>query len=231
MEKLSRAILLTGENKINSLKNKCVLVCGIGGVGSYVLEGLARMGVGHLILVDHDTVSLSNFNRQIIALESTLGKLKVEVAKARVNDIFKETLVTTYPYFINEDNLEEIFSHKIDYVVDAIDTVSSKLLLIEKALKLNIPIISSMGTGNRLDPSLLKIMDIAKTAYCPLARVMRYELRKRGIHHLQVLSSSEVPLKVKHDTNAKVVGSVSFVPSVGGLMIAGKVINDLLNKA
>lgn len=231
MEKLSRSSLLIGEEKTNQLKDRCVLICGIGGVGSYVLEGLARMGIGHLILVDHDTVSLSNFNRQIIALESTLGKLKVEVAKARVNDIFTDTMVTTYPYFINEDNIEEIFSQKIDYVVDAIDTVSSKLLLIDKALKLNIPIISSMGTGNRLDPSLLKIMDISKTSYCPLARVMRYELRKRGINHLQVLSSLETPLKVKHDSNAKVVGSVSFVPSVGGLMIAGKVITDLLNKA
>ncbi len=230
MEELSRTALLIGENKVAELKTKTILVCGIGGVGSYVVEGLARMGIGHLILVDHDVVTPSNLNRQIIALTSTLGKKKVDVAKMRINDILPQIKVTPLPYFICENNLNEIFSCPIDYVVDAIDTVTSKLLLIQKALSLNIPIISSMGTGNRLDPTALKIMDISKTSFCPLARVMRYELRQRGINHLKVLSSSEIPQKIKHEPNAKVVGSVSFVPSCGGLIIASEVIKDLLHK-
>lgn len=228
MEELSRTSLLIGQDNINTLKNKTVLICGVGGVGSYVTEGLARMGIGHLILVDNDVVSLSNFNRQIIALKSTVGKLKVDVEKKRINDILEETLVTTYPYFINNENINLIFNNKIDYIVDAIDTVSSKILLIKKSFELNIPIISSMGTGNRLDPSALKIMDLAKTSACPLARVMRYELRKIGITHLKVLSSTELPLKIKEVSNSKIIGSVSFVPSIGGLLIASEVVKDLL---
>lgn len=227
MKELERTSLLIGEEKIMNLSSKTVLVCGIGGVGSYVVEGLTRMGIGHLILVDHDTVSISNINRQIIATYSTIGKLKVYVAKDRCLDIIPSINITAYPYFINVENINEIFKHKIDYIVDAIDTVSSKLLLIEKARELNIPIISSMGTGNKLNPSQLSIMDIQKTSYCPLAKVMRYELRKRGINHLKVLSSNEIPIKINSDSS-KIIGSVSFVPSVGGLLIVSEVINDLI---
>lgn len=227
MEQFSRSNLLISEENTIKLQNKTILLCGVGGVGSYVFESLVRMGVGHFIIVDHDNVSISNINRQIIATHSTVGKAKVDVAKTRGLDINPKVIIDTHQIFINNQTINSLFNEPIDYIVDAIDTVSAKLLLIEKAQELNIPIISSMGTGNKLDPSKLKITDISKTEYCPLAKVMRYELRKRNIKHLQVLTSTELPIKVETE-DSKTIGSVSYVPSVGGLLIAAKVIEELI---
>lgn len=227
MEQFSRSNLLISEENTIKLQNKTILLCGVGGVGSYVFESLVRMGVGHFIIVDHDNVSISNINRQIIATHSTVGKAKVDVAKTRGLDINPKVVIDTHQIFINNQTIDSLFNQPIDYIVDAIDTVSAKLLLIEKAQELNIPIISSMGTGNKLDPSKLKITDISKTEYCPLAKVMRYELRKRNIKHLQVLTSTELPIKVETE-DSKTIGSVSYVPSVGGLLIAAKVIEELI---
>lgn len=227
MEQFSRSNLLIKEENTIKLNSKVVLLCGIGGVGSYVFESLVRMGVGTIIIVDYDVVSISNINRQLIATHSTIGKYKVDVAKERALDINPKVNIIIHNTFINDKTINDLFNYSIDYIVDAIDTVSAKLLLIEKAKELNIPIISSMGTGNKLDPSKLKITDISKTEYCPLAKVMRYELRKRNIKHLVVLTSSEVPIKIDVD-DPKIIGSVSYVPSVGGLLISSKVINDLL---
>lgn len=227
MEQFSRSNLLISEENTIKLQNKTILLCGVGGVGSYVFESLVRMGVGHFIIVDHDNVSISNINRQIIATHSTVGKAKVDVAKTRGLDINPKVVIDTHQIFINNLTIDSLFNQPIDYIVDAIDTVSAKLLLIEKAQELNIPIISSMGTGNKLDPSKLKITDISKTEYCPLAKVMRYELRKRNIKHLQVLTSTELPIKVETE-DSKTIGSVSYVPSVGGLLIAAKVIEELI---
>lgn len=233
MEQFYRTSLLISEEKLHELSTKTVLLCGVGGVGSYVLEALVRMGIGNFIIVDNDVVSITNLNRQLIALHSTLGQSKVEVAKERAQDINPNVNIKALPLFISKDTISEIFNEKIDYVVDAIDNVTGKLLIIEKAVSLNIPIISSMGTGNKLDPTKLKITDIQKTEYCPLAKVMRYELRKRNINHLKVLFSTELISslpKVKSDENPNktIIGSVSFVPSVGGLLIASEVIKDLI---
>ena len=229
MEQFSRSNLLIKEESTNKLSTKTILLCGVGGVGSYVFEALVRMGIGTIIIVDHDKVAVSNINRQIIATHSTVGKNKVDVAKERALDINPNIKVHPYNIFINDETIDTLFSQQIDYIVDAIDTVSAKLLLIEKAKELNIPIISSMGTGNKLDASKLKITDISKTEYCPLAKVMRYELRKRNIKHLTVLTSSEIPIKI--DTkDSKLIGSVAYVPSVGGLLISQKVIHDLIEK-
>ena len=227
MEQFSRSNLLITEENTLKLQSKTILLCGVGGVGSYVFESLIRMGVGTIIIVDHDVVSLSNINRQIIATHSTVGRLKVDVAKERALDINPNIKIITHNLFISNENIDLIMNNKIDYIIDAIDTVSAKLLLIEKAIERNIPIISSMGTGNKLDPTKLKITDISKTEYCPLAKVMRYELRKRNIKHLTVLTSTEVPIKLNTD-DSKLIGSVSYVPSVGGLLISSKVINDLI---
>ena len=233
MEQFYRTSLLISEEKLHELNTKTVLLCGVGGVGSYVLEALVRMGIGNFIIVDNDVVSITNLNRQLIALHSTLGQSKVKVAKERAQDINPNVNIKALPLFISKDTIFEIFNEKIDYVVDAIDNVTGKLLIIENAVSLNIPIISSMGTGNKLDPTKLKITDIQKTEYCPLAKVMRYELRKRNIKHLKVLFSTELisnPPKVKSDENPNktIIGSVSFVPSVGGLLIASEVIKDLI---
>lgn len=227
MEQFSRSNLLITEENTLKLQSKTILLCGVGGVGSYVFESLIRMGVGTIIIVDHDVVSLSNINRQIIATHSTVGRLKVDVAKERALDINPNIKIITHNLFISNENIDLIMNNKMDYIIDAIDTVSAKLLLIEKAIERNIPIISSMGTGNKLDPTKLKITDISKTEYCPLAKVMRYELRKRNIKHLTVLTSTEVPIKLNTD-DSKLIGSVSYVPSVGGLLISSKVINDLI---
>ena len=227
MEQFSRSNLLITEENTLKLQSKTILLCGVGGVGSYVFESLIRMGVGTIIIVDHDVVSLSNINRQIIATHSTVGRLKVDVAKDRALDINPNIKIITHNLFISNENIDLIMNNKMDYIIDAIDTVSAKLLLIEKAIERNIPIISSMGTGNKLDPTKLKITDISKTEYCPLAKVMRNELRKRNIKHLTVLTSTEVPIKLNTD-DSKLIGSVSYVPSVGGLLISSKVINDLL---
>ena len=250
----SRTELLIGKNNIEKLKNSKVAVFGIGGVGSYVVEGLARAGIGNFILVDSDDVSISNLNRQIIATTKTIGKSKVEVAKDRILEINPNANVTTYKEFYMPDNRVPL-EDDISYIVDAIDTVTAKIDLIEEAEKLKIPIISSMGTGNKLDPTKFEVTDIYKTSVCPLAKVMRKELRDRGIKKLKVVYSKEEPIKIKdrdnfekdrelykneveaekyaekknYISNSHVPGSISFVPSVAGLIIAGEVIKDIIN--
>lgn len=235
LHEYSRTELLIGVEGLLNLERAKVAVFGLGGVGSYTAEALARCGVGNLILVDHDKVSITNLNRQIIALHSTVGKLKTEVAKERIRDINPDIVVHTYETFFNADTAHLFDFSSYDYVVDAIDTVTSKLLLIERAKAANTPIISCMGTGNKLDPSKFEISDISKTSVCPLAKVMRQELRKRKIKKVKVLYSKEIPIKVKlnpEDTKGTAhrpaPGSIAFVPSVAGLMIAGEVVRDLI---
>ena len=227
MDAFIRSKPLLGDDFIKSLKNKKIAVFGLGGVGSFVCEVLARSGIGNFILVDNDTINESNLNRQLYALNSTIGKLKVEVAKERILDINPNVTIEIFPTFVLGDTINDIdFSH-VDYIIDAIDTVTAKLLLIEKAKELNIPIISSMGTGNKLNPSEFAITDISKTSVCPLAKVMRYELRKRNIKGVKVLYSKEEPIKVSTDESTRIPCSVSFVPSVAGILLAREVILDL----
>lgn len=223
-ESLSRTQQLIGKDALDKLKNSRVAVFGIGGVGSYVVEALARSGVGNLDLIDNDTVAESNLNRQLVALHSTLGKPKVEVAKERVNDINPNIKVNAHQCFYLPEEADKFPFEEYDYIVDAIDTVKAKISLVEEAYKANTPIICSMGTGNKLDPTRFEISDISKTSVCPLAKVMRVELRKRGINHLKVLYSKEEPVNVGSRTPA----SIAFVPSVAGLIIAGEVIKDLI---
>lgn len=228
----SRTELLLGTDGVERLKNASVCIFGVGGVGSFVAEGLARAGVGSLTLVDHDTVSLTNLNRQLIALHSTLGQPKVEAARARILDINPHCRVTIYPCFYTGD---EVPLAGFDYIADAIDSVESKLTLITNATVKNIPILSCMGTGNKLDPSRLVLTDLAKTAQCPLAKIMRISLRKRGITHLPVLYSTEPPVPHRAESEEtgtrKTIGSVSFVPSVAGLMIAGEIVRNIAGVA
>lgn len=231
----SRMSIMLGDEGVKKLSKAKIAVFGIGGVGSYVVEALARCGVASLTLVDNDCFSLTNINRQLYALRSTVGKSKVMVAKERIRDIDGDILVNTYETFYNEDTADMFDFSAFDYVVDAIDTVTAKLLLIERAKACHTPVISCMGTGNKLDPGRFEITDISKTSVCPLAKVMRTELRKRGIRKVKVLYSKEKPLKPLMDngerkgtTDRPVPGSISFVPSVAGLMIAGEVIRDLL---
>ena len=237
LHEYSRTEMLIGQEAMEHLRQSKVIVFGIGGVGSYVVEGLARCGVGYLTLVDNDSVSLTNINRQLVALRSTVGKPKTEVAKERIRDIDPEILVHTYQTFYGLQTKDLFHLEEYDYIIDAIDTVSSKLLLIEEANRLGVKIISCMGTGNKLDPSRFEITDINKTSGCPLAKVVRSETRKRGIKKLKVLYSKETPIKplnvngeTKGITGRPVPGSVSIVPSVAGLMIAGEVIRDIINK-
>ncbi len=231
-EKFSRSEMLIGSEAMDKLKRARIAVFGVGGVGGYAAEALARAGVGAIDLIDNDTVSESNINRQIIALTSTVGKLKTEVMKNRILDINPEGNINTLNMFVLPENIDEIDFSDYDYIVDAIDTVSGKLAIIEKAYKLGKPVISSMGTGNKLDPTKFEITDIYKTSVCPLARVMRYELRKRGVKKLKVLYSPEEPIKPNSPavgTGEKAVpGSISFVPSVAGLIIGAEVIKDLI---
>ena len=226
----SRTALLLGQEGLEKLKKARVAVFGVGGVGGYVVEALARSGVGALDLVDNDTVSPSNINRQIIALHSTLGRQKTEVAAERAKDINPDITVRMHNLFFLPENAEQFDFSQYDYVVDAIDTVSGKIALAEQAKAANVPIISAMGAGNKLDPTAFEVADISKTSVCPLARVMRRELKKRGIEHLKVVYSREEPLPTKtadERTGKLVPGSIAFVPSVVGLIIAGEVIKDL----
>ena len=232
INEFSRTELLLGAEGISRLKNSSVAVFGVGGVGSYTAEALARSGIGNITLIDNDTVNVTNINRQIITLQSTVGMLKTEAAKARILDINPNCNVTLHSCFYtgNEFPLDEF-----DYIADAIDSVTSKLNLIENAIKLNIPIISSMGTGNKLDPTKLVVTDISKTEMCPLAKIVRTELRKRGINHHTVVYSTEKPVAHKaisdeDNGNRKTIGSVSYVPSVAGLIMAGRIINDIALK-
>ena len=224
-----RTKILIGDECLEKLKNAKVAVFGVGGVGSFVVEALARAGVGSFVLIDKDQVSLSNINRQLIATHKTIGKLKVDVAKERILSINPEAKVETFAKFFMPGNTN-ILNNSITYIVDAIDTVTAKIELVMQAQKLGVPIISSMGTGNKLNPCLFEITDIYKTQVCPLAKVMRKELKQRGVKHLKVLYSKEEPLKSGIiGENGKVIpGSISFVPSVAGLIIAGEVIKDLL---
>lgn len=235
MHEFSRTELLLGAEGLEKLKHASVMVFGVGGVGSHCIEALARSGVGKLVLIDNDTVSLTNINRQSIAYHSTIGRYKTEVMKERIADICPETQVTTHETFILPENLEEIFKERPDYIIDAIDTVTAKIALAQKALEGGIPIISSMGTGNKLHGEMFEIADISKTSVCPLCKVMRKELKARGIRHLKVLYSKEMPVDVsdretEEDAGRRraLPGSISFVPPVAGLLIAGEAIRDLL---
>ena len=230
----SRNELLWGREATEILQNKRVAVFGIGGVGGYVVEVLARSGVGLLDLIDDDEVSLSNINRQIIALHSTIGQAKVEAAKKRVLDINPDIKLNIYKCFYLDENKEQFMFSEYDYIVDAVDTVAAKISLVCEANSVGVPIISAMGAGNKLNPSAFKVADIAKTKNCPLARKMRQELRKRGIGHLKVVYSEEIPQKPlpssENTHKRQIPGSVPFVPSVMGMIIGGEVIKDLLEK-
>ena len=235
MERFARTELLLGKAGMERLKNARVAVFGIGGVGGHAVEALARSGIGAIDLVDHDRVSLSNINRQIIATHNTLGQLKVDAAKERILSINPECQVRTHPVFFLPDTAGEFDFSQYDYVVDAIDTVTGKLLLAEKAYAAGTPLISSMGTGNKLDPTAFEVTDINKTTFCPLARIMRKELKKRGIPHLKVVYSQEPAMTPGADSGEPlemsgrkpVPGSTAFVPAVAGLILAGEVIKDL----
>ncbi|MDP4143134.1 MAG: tRNA threonylcarbamoyladenosine dehydratase [Bacillota bacterium] len=245
---LSRTELLIGKESLDKLRNSKVVVFGIGGVGSFTVEALARAGVGKLVIVDDDTVCLTNINRQIHATFKTISKPKVEVMKERILSINPHCEVTTHQTFVKEDNIAEIIGEDTDYVVDAIDTVSSKISLVMWCKEHNIKIICCLGTGNKMDPTQFKISDIYSTKVCPLAKVMRYELRKRGVDKLKVLYSEEVPMKPRMDevitckegcvctgastkkcaVKRQIPGSISFVPPVAGMIIGGEVIKDLM---
>ena len=235
-DQYSRTELLLGEEGVARLREAAVMIFGVGGVGSQCIEALARSGIGRLVLIDNDAVSITNINRQSIAYHSTIGRMKTDVMRERIRDIDPSIRVTTYETFVLPDNLGEILDAEpeVDYVVDAIDTVSAKIALAEETLKRGIPLISSMGTGNKLHPELFEIADLADTSVCPLCRVMRRELKQRGIIHLNVLYSKEKPVDVSgrstdEDSGARrsIPGSVSFVPPVAGLLIAGEVIRTL----
>lgn len=238
MEQFVRTEMLLGQESLEKLKNAHVAVFGVGGVGGYVAEALARSGVGKFDLIDNDTVALSNINRQIIALHSTIGQYKVDVMKERILDINPEAEVTVHKCFFLPENAGEFDFSKYTYIIDAIDTVTAKLELIVRADAAGVPIISSMGTGNKLDPVRLEVSDIYKTEVCPLARVMRTELKKRGIKKLKVVYSKEQPVKRGKNEDRQITsensgrikdvpGSIAFVPSVAGLIIAGQVILDI----
>ncbi len=226
-ESMERTAYLIGEEGIARLADLHVAVFGIGGVGGYVAEALGRAGIGALTLVDKDTVSVSNINRQIIATYDTVGRPKTEVMAERLRTINPEMTVECRECFFLPDTADAFDFTGYDYVIDAVDTVTAKLELVKRSQEAGVPVISCMGTGNKLDPSRFEITDIGKTSVCPLAKVMRRELKKRGITKLKVLYSKEEP--IKHEAGA-VPGSISFVPSVAGLMIAGEVIKDLLRE-
>ena len=235
IEQFSRTELLLGEEAMQKLYKARVAVFGVGGVGGYVVEALARTGVGALDLIDPDTVSVSNINRQILATHSTVGKLKVEAARSRVLDINPNCQVRTYPCFYLPDTADQFDFTRYDYIVDAIDTVTGKLQLVERAVAAGTPIICSMGTGNKLDPAAFQVADISKTSMCPLARIMRKELKKRGITHLKVVYSQEEALtpvgaeeEMKLLGKRQIPGSTAFVPGAAGLILAGEVIRDLI---
>lgn len=229
----SRTELLLGAQALHKLKSSRVAVFGVGGVGGYAVEALARSGVGALDLIDNDTVSLSNINRQIIALHSTVGRLKVDVAAERVHDICPETTVHRHACFFLPETAEQFDFSQYDYVIDAIDTVSGKIEIILRAQAAGVPVISAMGAGNKLDPSRFQVADIYDTKVCPLARAMRSLLKKQGVKKLKVVYSEEEPRKPLEEINENgriLPGSIAFVPPVVGLMLAGEVIRDLAEK-
>ena len=234
-EQFIRTRMLLGDEAVEKLHKARVAVFGIGGVGGYTVEALARSGVGQLDLIDHDTVSVSNINRQILATHSTVGMLKVEAARQRILDINPDCVVRTWPMFYLPETAGEFDFTAYDYIVDAIDTVTGKLQLAQRAFEVGTPIISCMGTGNKLDPSAFQVEDISKTSMCPLARIMRKELSKRGIKHMKVVYSKEealAPTGWEEEAAAlgkrQIPGSVAFVPGAAGLILAGEVVKDLV---
>lgn len=228
-----RSEILFGHENIEKLKAARVAVFGIGGVGGYTVEALARSGIGILDLIDKDTVSISNINRQIYATHHTVGRYKVEVAKERILSINPEAVVNTYPVFYLPETARDFDFAEYDYVVDAIDTVTGKIELVMKAQKADVPIISSMGAGNKIEPAAFEVADIYDTSVCPLAKVMRRELKKRGVKKLKVVYSREKPvssrIEIEEESRSRAPGSNAFVPSVAGLIMAGEVIKDLTN--
>ncbi len=234
-EAYRRTAFLLGEDAVEKLKKAHVAVFGLGGVGGYVVEALARAGVGRLTLVDRDTVSISNLNRQILATHKSLGMEKTEAARARIADINPDIAVETLPIFYNHDTADSVDFSAFSYVVDCIDTVTAKLLLAERCAAAGTPIIACMGTGNKLNPTAFEVADISKTSMCPLARVMRKELGKRGIRHMKVVYSKEEAIaptgweeEAAAEGKRQLPGSVSFVPGTAGLILAGEVIKDLV---
>lgn len=246
----SRTELLIGKEAMEKLKKSTVAIFGVGGVGSYTAEALARCNVGKVVLIDDDVICLTNINRQLHATTKTIGKAKVDAMAERMKEINPKMEVATYKKFYNSESAEELLSKDYDYVVDAIDTVSGKIDMVVKCNEMGIPIISSMGAGNKLDPTGFEVTDIYKTSVCPLAKVMRYELRKRGIKKLKVVCSKEIPLKPEDESAASckhncicppgnerkctdrrtIPGSISFVPSVVGLIIASEIVKDLIKQ-
>ena len=236
-EEFIRTRMLLGDEAMTRLEKARVAVFGIGGVGGYTVEALARYGVGQLDLIDSDTDSVSNINRQLLATHSTVGMLKVEAAKKRILDINPDAVVRTYPIFYTPETADQFDFTQYDYIVDAIDTVTGKLALVQQAVAANTPIICCMGTGNKLDASQFQVADISKTTMCPLARVMRKELGKRGIRHLKVVYSQEEAMtphgaeeEMAQLGKRQIPGSVSFVPGAAGLILAGEVIKDIIFK-
>ena len=235
VNQFARTELLIGKDGLEKLKNSTVAVFGIGGVGGYVVEALVRSGLGSIDLIDNDKVSLTNLNRQIIATHKTIGMQKVDAAEQRIKEINPDVNIKKYNLFFTPETADKIDFSKYDYVVDAIDTVVGKLKIIEQAKNADIPVISSMGAGNKMHPELFEVSDISKTSVCPLAKVIRQELKKRRIKRVKVVYSKENPIKpANSDEQAvdkrQIPGSNAFVPSVAGLIIAGEVIRDLLNK-
>ncbi len=236
LDQFSRTRLLLGQEGMDKLAKARVAVFGVGGVGGYAVEALARSGVGALDLIDNDKVCLTNINRQIIATHKSIGQYKVDVAEERIKDINPDCIVKTYKTFYMPDTADQFDFKEYDYVIDAIDTVTGKIELVMQADKCGTPIISSMGAGNKLDPAAFEVADIYKTSVCPLAKVMRRELKKRGIKSLKVVYSKEEPIRPVEDAPEEeressqrrdIPGSTAFVPSVAGLIIAGEVIKDL----
>lgn len=250
LNQFSRTELLIKEDGIQKLQKAKVAIFGIGGVGSFAVEGLVRSGIGNFILVDDDKICLTNLNRQIIATRKTIGKYKVDVMEERILEINPDAKIQTYQEFYMPNSKTNIITEDIDYVIDCVDTVTAKIEIVKKCKELDIPIISAMGTGNKLDPSRFEITDIYKTSICPLAKVMRKELRKRNIDSLKVIYSKEEPIEIDEYSNSscktncicppgtkrkctirnQVPGSISFVPSVAGLMIAGEVIREIIGR-
>lgn len=229
MNIFDRSEILLGKDALDKLSRSTVAVFGVGGVGSYTVEALVRGGIGRLFLFDGDTVSQTNINRQLVATTKTVGMDKVAVAAEHCLEVNPNVNVCAEKIFFNSENASTIDFSQFDYVVDAIDTVSSKLLLIEKSKAANVPVISCMGAGNKLDPTRFEVADISKTSVCPLAKIMRYELKKRGISKVKVVYSKEEPIRHGLTENGKPLpGSVSFVPSVAGLIIASEVIKDII---
>ncbi|WP_458456675.1 tRNA threonylcarbamoyladenosine dehydratase [Methanobrevibacter sp.] len=231
-DKFSRTEMLIGNEGMGKLRNAKVAVFGLGGVGSFVCEGLARSGLGNFVLVDHDKVDKSNINRQLIATVNTLGRYKVDLMKERILEINPDANVETYREFYMADSKEDIITEDLSYAVDCVDTIMAKIAIICKCDEIDVPVISSMGTGNKLDPTMFEVADIFETSVCPLARIMKKDLKKRNIEKLKVVYSKEHPINtndcdINKDRKFKIKGSVSFVPSVAGLIISGEVIKDI----